>query len=294
MARPTLYIYMGLQASGKTVTANIVAHANPNTVIVAKDRIRLANPPPDGKWSLDYERRIVMPLETAEILSALKQGHDVIDDSTNFAHESRLRHLARTAGAAVQVRFFNVDVETCIARDRLRLPPAQVGEMAIRATARTYADQILYQTVIPYDNKPVHMPKQSIIITDMDGTLAIPNRPWHEHTQVMGDAVNESARNLLHKYWLYGTNTIVVTARPESCRADTARWLDTVANLKFTMLLMRPANSPLRDTEMKLALFDEHIRGKYVVNFVLDDRSRVVRMWRALGLCCMQVADGDY
>ena len=28
--------------------------------------------------------------------------------------------------------------------------------------------------------------------------------------------------------------------------------------------------------------------------FVLDDRSQVVKMWRELGLTCLQVADGNF
>ena len=34
--------------------------------------------------------------------------------------------------------------------------------------------------------------------------------------------------------------------------------------------------------------------GNYNVKFVLDDRNRVVEMWRSLGLTCLQVADGDF
>lgn len=43
----------------------------------------------------------------------------------------------------------------------------------------------------------------------------------------------------------------------------------------------------------KSELFDKHIRGRYFVDFVLDDRNQVVNFWRHIGLTCFQVAEGD-
>jgi len=40
---------------------------------------------------------------------------------------------------------------------------------------------------------------------------------------------------------------------------------------------------------------DAHIKGKYTIRFVIDDRDRVVQMWRReLGLPCFQVNYGDF
>lgn len=57
---------------------------------------------------------------------------------------------------------------------------------------------------------------------------------------------------------------------------------------------MRPAGDHRRDAIVKRELFDLHIRHQYRVTHVLDDRTQVVQMWRALGLTCLQVADGDF
>ena len=43
---------------------------------------------------------------------------------------------------------------------------------------------------------------------------------------------------------------------------------------------------------MKNELFDAHVRHRFAVRVVLDDRSRVVALWRRLGLTCWQVDYG--
>lgn len=49
-----------------------------------------------------------------------------------------------------------------------------------------------------------------------------------------------------------------------------------------------------KDSIAKHELFDEHIRDRYRIAFVLDDRDQVVKMWRSLGLTVFQVADGTF
>jgi len=46
---------------------------------------------------------------------------------------------------------------------------------------------------------------------------------------------------------------------------------------------------------LKKELYDAHVKDKYDVLFVLDDRDQVVNMWRnELGLACFQVANGNF
>lgn len=54
----------------------------------------------------------------------------------------------------------------------------------------------------------------------------------------------------------------------------------------------RPADKR-RDSLVKRGLLEE-IGQLYAVRGVLDDRNQVVEMWRAAGLTCLQVADGDF
>ena len=57
---------------------------------------------------------------------------------------------------------------------------------------------------------------------------------------------------------------------------------------------MRKTGDFRKDSIVKKELFDENVRGKYNIEFVLDDRNQVVEMWRSIGLVCLQVADGNF
>jgi len=48
------------------------------------------------------------------------------------------------------------------------------------------------------------------------------------------------------------------------------------------------------DNLIKAELFNEHIKGKYNVRHVYDDRQQVVDMWRSLGIKVYQVEKGDF
>ena len=57
---------------------------------------------------------------------------------------------------------------------------------------------------------------------------------------------------------------------------------------------MRPEGNNEKDSIIKKRIYEDHIKGKFNVEFVLDDRNQVVEMWRELGLTCLQVAEGDF
>jgi hypothetical protein len=57
---------------------------------------------------------------------------------------------------------------------------------------------------------------------------------------------------------------------------------------------MRAAGDTRADAVVKRELFDAHIRDRYAVTAVFDDRDSVVAMWRGLGLTVFQVAYGAF
>ncbi len=59
-------------------------------------------------------------------------------------------------------------------------------------------------------------------------------------------------------------------------------------------IFFRRAGDFRADDEVKREIWKEHIQPHYRVLFVVDDRDRVVRMWREEGLVCLQCAPGDF
>ena len=48
-----------------------------------------------------------------------------------------------------------------------------------------------------------------------------------------------------------------------------------------------------KDSIIKRRIFEENIRGKFYIDFVLDDRLQVCRMWYEMGLPLLRVGDPD-
>lgn len=84
----------------------------------------------------------------------------------------------------------------------------------------------------------------------------------------------------------------IITGRKEDSRAVTEDWLKR-HQVPYRDLLMRATADRRPDTVVKREIY----RARYVVGevwLVLEDRNRVVSMWREEGLTCLQVRDGDY
>ena len=132
--------------------------------------------------------------------------------------------------------------------------------------------------------------KPTAIMVDIDGTLAhMDGRSPYDYSRVSEDLFDDVIADITRKY----KNVIVMSGRPEDCREDTENWLRKHA-VRFDKLLMRTSGDKREDSIIKWELFKEYVEPKYQILFVLDDRNRVVKMWRNNGLKCLQVAEGDF
>ena len=137
-------------------------------------------------------------------------------------------------------------------------------------------------------------------IVDIDGTLALRgDRSPFDWSRVGDDTANKPvitvARLLAAKSGL-----IFMSGRMDQCRGETRLWLHTylcepsLCTCKMP-LLMRKDGDMRPDQIVKRELYERHVQGLYEVEGVIDDRAKVVRMWREeLGLTCFQVAPGDF
>jgi hypothetical protein len=66
-------------------------------------------------------------------------------------------------------------------------------------------------------------------------------------------------------------------------------------DIPYHALFMRSTGDIRKDSVVKKELFEANVKGKYFINFVLDDRDQVIDLWRLeLGLPCLQVNYGDF
>ena len=158
------------------------------------------------------------------------------------------------------------------------------------------------------------MSKQNCIIVDIDGTVSdlshslhmIKVKPRGEEAPIDYDLFNAACVddepikpiiNLVKSYLKAnrGTELFFCTGRSMKCSEQTIWWLKKYFPSFNWHLLMRDEFDKRSDFLVKKDLHKDHILTKgYCVDFVIDDRDRVVKMWRDIGLICIQPKEGDY
>jgi hypothetical protein len=135
---------------------------------------------------------------------------------------------------------------------------------------------------------------KSVIIVDIDGTVATrTNRDPFDYSKVLDDAPKPDVIEVVTALWRAGHRIIFVTARDDSCFDDTYRWL-TLNCPPFIKLYMRKTGDTRNDGVIKREIYEQFIKPEYNVLCTIDDRQRVVDMWRSIGLTCLQVDYGNF
>lgn len=140
------------------------------------------------------------------------------------------------------------------------------------------------------------MIKLPAIICDIDGTLALrtSDRSPFDWMRVKEDGLNIPVASVVSSMKHAAAKVILFSGRDSICRKLTEEWLEEYA-IEYDELFMRKHLDNRKDTLVKSEMFQNNIKDKYDVFFVLDDRDRVVDMWRkAWHLACFQVAPGDF
>jgi predicted kinase len=276
-----LILTKGLPASGKTTWAKEYIQKYPETANLCKDDLRLQLGSTNKR-----EKRVI---KVRDLLTEhyFEIGYSVIWSDTNLnpVHIKRATELAQQHQATLVIQdFTNVSLAECIKRDLVRAN--SVGQQAI--------EQMYYDYLNTPDPAPTIDPQlPNCYIVDIDGTLAINNtRPPFAWNRVNEDALNPAVATLVEKLG-QDTKVIVFSGRSSVCRELTIAWLKQ-HNINYQDLFMRPADDQRPDDILKSELYYTHVHGKYNAIGVIDDRPKVCRMWRNLGLTVFQVGNPDY
>ena len=141
-----------------------------------------------------------------------------------------------------------------------------------------------------------------LVIFDIDGTLAdvserihhLKKKPKDWNAFFGGMAQDKAIRsmvrlcNILHAA---GLKIILCSGRSEEHRPETVAWLEK-QGVSYHELRLRPDNDRRSDTVVKREMVADIDHNKIL--FVVEDRSRVVEMWRSEGLVCLQCAPGEF
>ena len=150
---------------------------------------------------------------------------------------------------------------------------------------------------------------KNTIIFDLDGTLALidkrrdlsrkPNgkidfKILHDPSNIYLDKPNLPVIRMAQLFAQDGFNIVIFSGRSDKTKFTTKSWL-THNRVPFHKLVMRPHKTMnfIPDEVLKKDMLDKHLDINDIF-MVVDDRQKVVDMWRSLGLICLQAAEGNF
>lgn len=173
--------------------------------------------------------------------------------------------------------------------------------LPVMMTGAKREDERRFETYVPDTSKP------RAIIVDIDGTIArmVARGPFDEHL-VHTDELIESVGAMVEHAAFNDINIIFMSGRTDGCYEATEKWLvdklpflgysfGGVNEFDWDLIMRRSVEDRGRpDDIVKYELFRRHVAHRYNVLYCIDDRNKVVKMWREIGLTVAQVAEGDF
>lgn len=289
-------VLRGYSGSGKSTWAS-----KQGALVVSRDAIRAQITGSPVKTVLDAAgEALVTKLEAAQIVTAIKAGVNVVVDNTNLRAKFARRYLdlAVKHGAEWEVVDFPTPVEVCLERNELRpngVPSKVIEDQAKRFPIASWP--VLIPSAAPLPQWEPYIPDPSLppaVLFDLDGTLALhtSGRSPYDTSRYMEDTVDPAVKEHLDMVDRSGYFVLIVTGRDEAFRDVCQRWLRD-NGVGYDELFMRPEGDTRNDAIVKSELLDQ-IGQKYRVAWAVDDRDRVVDMYRARSVKVFQAERGDF
>lgn len=313
MNMSVMKILIGLPGSGKTRYAVEVMADEPDQWFrVNWDEMRGEN----YVYSRESENRIKQESENLVRDVVARTNKNIIIDNTNLNRKTsdRWMNLARELGLRVELCGMPATVDECIRRDAKRTGRARVGRAVIERMA-LFADLIKFPT------------DKRLVLVDMDGTLFdLSHRlhfikgvcVWCSGTGLMGNGVQQCARCNGTKKSKKDWNGFFAHCADDKPIPTIVNWVKAIAadpsfmvcvvsgrpidkvgdasvaslekhGVPYDHLFMRNGGDRRDDVIVKREILSKLPKGQ--IAFAIDDRPRVVRMWREEGVKVFAVAD---
>ena len=138
---------------------------------------------------------------------------------------------------------------------------------------------------------------------DIDGTLSdvshrlhfIASKPKNWNAFFAASADDKAIAHIrdLARHLTKVSTVVFVTGRSDAVRAETEGWLEREIGVRGP-LYMRRAWDRRPDYIVKAELLEQVLADGYQPLMAFDDRDQVVKMWRAKGVPCAQVTEGNF
>lgn len=289
MHKPQAILTVGISSSGKTTWAEKFVSENPSWVNINRDDVRFTlftNGVRDWgkyKFSKGNENRVT-EVCNQKIYDAAAEMKDIIISDTNLNSNTRnrLTEILYNLGYDVSFKVFDISFEEACKRNNQR--EGGISQTTLYTQYQNYLKYIGRKTYTPDVNKP------KCVILDVDGTVAKVNgRGFFDWDKVSTDLPHQHVIDIV-KGIQDDTYIVCMSGRDEVCRQDTEAWL-LQHGIYFDELHMRKQGDMRKDTVVKEELFWEHVADNWNVQFAVDDRPSVLRLWVELGIPIIAVGN---
>lgn len=296
----------GPPAGGKSTKARELYEEDKlHRVIVNRDAIRDSR----GDYWVPEQEQYISKLEEYAVRSAIESGLSPIIDATNLNPKTIQKWVDIAKEYLVDLTTIECVVPYKEALERDSKRERSVGVKVLRNFYKKYYPHLIApmsdeRKMLEWDPN-----KQKSIIVDVDGTLALRNnRSPFDYEKAGEDSADFRMCNIIKALIESEENYQVffLTGREDigNCRQITEDWISTHVYTKHGhagflpkdnwKLLMRSEGDHRPDEVVKKEIYENRIAPWYNVVAVFDDRDKVVKMWRDLGLLCVQPYWGDF
>ena len=315
-----LIILSGISGSGKTTIATDLCNKYKNHVRINRDDLRKQLV---GKLDQSYyKRKDLNSLEKqvtwllfSQIRHLLQHDYTVIVDNTHLK-ESYINELLTEFQHLVEIRlvFIDTPLSECLKRVVSReVKPTLWEKIFGSKRIKNFDTNYLAKQSIDflnlrknYPHKMYIFPKTNskvsnnvsfinTVICDLDGTLCLYGNKNAFERDFENDNLNDPVYTILRNWLNSNPNKIIIffSGRNNKFRHQTEMFLTKYFETDEYLLYMREEKDQRKDSVVKAQMFHKFISDKYHVEFVIDDRKQVKRLWQKLGLFVIDVNQDD-
>lgn len=284
---PVAYILRGLPASGKSTLRNRMIDEGKASLYLNKDELRYHMP--------ELNERQIHTLFCEKLRLACTTGENIILDNTHLHTYTDFTKILNEHGYIIEEIFLDTPIQTCINRDIVR------GLAGKRHTGKSVIIKMAMDAGLLGDIEQLpNYKSRKAVIFDLDGTLFniehrrqyVLEKPknWDMFfAGIKDDTVYDAVADLYHTT---PHTKIMVSGRGDEHRKITEQKLEQHGFTDHFALFMRSRGNREDDDIIKERIYLNYIKPYFDVQWVVDDRPRIIRMWKRQGLFTLQVGDG--